>query len=185
MDSFLWRVMVFGALIGASFASELDFLASVGDEKLGEAQDPGQKATERLTELLAAYKDTNSGNWLSFEAMKDPMSHHEDLPTWYRHLHETMVSTSASNRREAQDATFILREPLCKPGEDGCPATAEGIGACFSLEAANYKNYYLSKMAEDDQLDLEERNAERAADQVSRTTAAFCMDAPVSGWAVW
>jgi len=177
MERFLWRMTLLGAILASAFASdEPDFISTISDDTLGEAQkNSDQKATERLTELLANYKDTNSGNWLSLEAMKDPMSHHEDLPTWYRHLHETMVSTSASNRREAQDATFILREPLCKPNEDGCPATSEGIGACFSLEAANYKNFYLSKMVEQDQLELEERNAERAADQT------LCMVSGLAG----
>merc|ERR1719453_238437 len=102
--------MLIAALIAA-----LAVLAA-GKPELGERQAPaGQSDTGRLVGLLADYDATAMGNWVSLEALKDPTAHHEELPTWFRHLHDTMVVTSASNRREAQDATFILRQPLCPP----------------------------------------------------------------------
>jgi len=172
------RLALLCAIMVAGMASEDPHLAPEVHQVSELGEEAAVSAVERLTPLLSDYDEKNPQNWLSIEALKDPTAHHEELPVWFRHLHDTVVATSASNRREAQDATFILKPPLCTPGDAAlsCPEAPEGMGACFSLESANYQGHYLSKMADQDQLALETKSSDaRAADQT------FCMTAGLAG----
>jgi len=82
-----------------------------------------------------------------------------------RHLDSTMVITTASNKRDQQDAAFILKPPVCPPGDaaKGCPATPKSAVTCFSLESANYAGYLLSQVSLSNKVELRPKTAGQAA----------------------
>ena len=82
-----------------------------------------------------------------------------------RHLDTTMVVTTASNKRDQQDSSFILKPPVCPPGDaaKGCPATPKGAVTCFSLESTNYAGYMLSQVNLSNKVELRPKTAGQAA----------------------
>merc|ERR1712216_585967 len=120
-----------------SLVDELSQEASLAanGNMLGESAAPSD--TEMIGGLLKNYDKTNWKNFVSFESHEEMTkdTRHDDPPRFIRHLDTAMVMTTVSNRRDQQDAAWIVRPPLCPPGDASkkCPAKAAAATDCFSL----------------------------------------------------
>lgn len=115
---------------------------------LGESQ--ADTDTEALMALVDNYKSANTDNFVSFMANELPgqdTSAADEPRRYMRHLDTSMVITTASNKRDQKDAAFMIRTPLCPPGDavKGCPVLPTGAITCFSLESVNYVGKFLSQ----------------------------------------
>jgi len=125
---------------------------------LGEVQEPESQAQD-IMDLLTKYDKSSYKNFFSFRAAKEVEvadGSQEEPPRYLRHLDTSMVITTASNKRDQQDAAFMLREPLCPPGDGAkaCPVMPSGAIACFSLESVNYAGHVVSKEVDGNKVEL-------------------------------
>jgi len=118
--------------IGDSVGDET-FSAKVGvidsDDDVGDSQ---SAAADVASMEYAVFKAADGGT-LEF----DKASH------YIRHMGDSAETTTASSEADKRDIVWKMGAPLCAPGSGGCPAPLEGEPKCVSLEAANWKGYYL------------------------------------------
>lgn len=137
-----------------------------GKEVLGESAEPTD--SEFLNGLLTDYDKNSWKNFASFIPPDEPGVVSFDEPARYmRHLDSAMVITTISNHRDQGDAAWVVREPLCAPGDvtKNCPALADGQTNCMSLESSNYKGWYISKDLTEDKVELRQATPSQEAHQ--------------------
>lgn len=159
---------------GESLAQQLgeqSFVNEVHEEdkeaSLGEA---ASSDTAELAGLVKSYVVGSYKNFVSFKAHEPPTG--ATHTRFIRHLDTTAVVTTASNKRDQQDASFMVKPALCPPGDasKGCPAMPKGAKACFSLESTNYGGYFLSQQANSNKVEFRQVTGGQATMQ---TVCAF------------
>merc|ERR1712159_77688 len=88
---------------------------------------------------------------------------------YVRHLGTNVVLTTLGGPIDKRNGAWVVREPLCQPGLNGCPQQPEGTTSCVSLEAADDTNSFLAKHHSKDEVTV------RKFPFTDVAAATFCM----------
>jgi len=141
----LAAVCVMHVLVCLVSSSE-DNVVSLDGSSMGAPAELGEGLTiNPKGTLRERYISLRSDDW-------DDEEEEAEADYFVRHLGRNIVLTTLGGPVDRRNGAWIVREPLCQPGFQGCPPQPAGTTSCFSMESADNTNHFLAKDVKTDEI---------------------------------